>query len=120
MTVKKIGGPGSTPVTGPEEPGGKPSAGVREAFKQSLQASPAGATAAGLEGVVMQAVEAVRRGDLEPDRALESILESSRQVLASELPAEVDMEDVLQYIRETLEGDPTFLSLLEGTAPSGT
>ena len=50
---------------------------------------------------------------VEPAGAVDLILERSRDALASTLPAEVDMEDVLQYIKETLEGDPVFMSLLE-------
>ena len=61
----------------------------------------------------------MRRGDLEPQVALESIIEGSREILRGELPSEVDIEDVLEYIREILAGDPAFMTLVKGTAPSG-
>jgi hypothetical protein len=119
LTVKKISGPGSAPVAGPEEPGQKPARRVGSSFAQSLgQAARGQGAEGGLEAVVLEAAQAVRRGDLDPDQALESILSTTRQVLARDLPPEVDMEDVLQYIKETLESDPTFLALLTGSAPT--
>ncbi len=123
MSIKKIGGSGPPDVaetgdaSGPERPRG-----ASEAFGRHLQASPhAGADdIAGLQAVVAGAVQAVRRGDLEPEAALESIIESSREILQGELPPEVDIDDVLEYVRETLEGDPSFMALVKGTSPSGT
>ena len=47
-------------------------------------------------------------------------MDGSREILQKELPAEVDIDDVLEYIRETLEGDPAFMALVKGTSPSGT
>lgn len=69
--------------------------------------------------MVTEIVQSVRSGDLEPDAALETIVERSREVLRRELPPEVDIDDVLEYIRETLEGDPAFMALVKGSAPSG-
>jgi hypothetical protein len=122
LSIKKIGGPGQPEITGPSGPrSGDRAQEVREPFDGLVERTgPAeGQASASIEGVLVEAVEAVRRGDLDPDQALESILEGSRSVLETQLPAEVDMEDVLEYIRETLEGDPTFMALLKGTVPSG-
>ena len=123
MSIKKIGGPGPPEVTGSGDADGpEPSRGPAQAFGQRLQAAagsvPAGGD--GLQAVVLDVVQAVQRGDLEPDRALETIVEGSREILRAELPPEVDIDDVLEYIRETLEGDPAFMALVKGTAPSGT
>jgi len=118
MTVRKIGGPGIVPPADREEP--EPAARAGEAFRDVLRASPAGAPGApGLEGVVTGAVEAVRRGEIGADQAISTILEGARGVLAGDLPAGVDIDDVLEYIRETLEGDPAFVRLLEGVHGPG-
>ena len=119
MTVKKISGPGSAPPVGPEEPTARPAGQVGRTFAESLEkAVRSQGSAGGLEAVVLEAAQSVRRGEIEPEQALESILAATRQVLAKDLPPEVDMEDVLQYIRETLESDPAFLTLLKGSAPT--
>lgn len=123
MSIKKIGGSGppEVPETGEAQGPGK-AGGASAAFGERLQAA-AHADAedvAGLQAVVAGAVQAVRRGDLAPEAALESIMDGSREILQKELPAEVDIDDVLEYIRETLEGDPAFMALVKGTSPSGT
>jgi hypothetical protein len=123
LSIKKIGGSGPPEVTGAGEsrsPGTPRTAG--EAFGDTLRAA-AGAPAdrsGDLQAVVLDVVQSVQRGDLEPEAALQSIVEGSREILMRELPPEVDIDDVLEYIRETLEGDPAFMALVKGTAPSGT
>lgn len=123
MSIKKIGGSGPPRVTGAGESRGpeRPRA-AGEAFGEKLRAA-AGAQAdrsGDLQAVVLDVVQAVQRGDLEPEAALQSIVEGSREILVRELPPEVDIDDVLEYIRETLEGDPAFMALVKGTASSGT
>jgi hypothetical protein len=118
MDVKKIGGPRVPDPDTAQEPGGpEPAREPDGRFARAIDGHAAGdpAAARGLEEVLLETVQAVRRGDVEPAQAVDLILERSRQVLATTLPPEVDMEDVLQYIRETLEGDPVFMSLLEGS-----
>jgi hypothetical protein len=123
LSIKKIGGagppevPGSGEASGPERPRE-----AHEAFTEHLKAAAGAGTddQGGLQAVVLEAVQSVRRGDLEPEAALESIIQGSREILRAELPAEVDIDDVLEYIRETLEGDPAFMALVKGSAPSGT
>jgi hypothetical protein len=123
LSIKKIGGSGPPEVTGTGEsraPQTPRTAG--EAFGETLRAA-GGAQAdrsGDLQAVVLDVVQSVQRGDLEPEAALQSIVEGAREILVRELPPEVDIDDVLEYIRETLEGDPAFMALVKGTAPSGT
>jgi len=123
LSIKKIGGSGPPEVAGSgDDRGPEQARGAHEAFAERLQAAAGAGTGDvdGLQAVISEAVQSVRRGDLEPQVALESIIEGSREILLSELPSEVDIEDVLEYIRETLEGDPAFMALMKGSTPSGT
>jgi hypothetical protein len=60
---------------------------------------------------------AVRAGDLAPSDALEFILDRAAPLIREHLPPEVELQDVLAYIRETLEDDPAFMSLVDGGVP---
>jgi len=123
LSIKKIGGAGPPDVTGAGEARDPATARAPgEAFGDTLRAATgARADRSGdLQAVVLDVVQSVQRGDLEPEVALQTIVERSREILLRELPPEVDIDDVLEYIRETLEGDPTFMALVKGTAPSGT
>ncbi len=123
MSIKGIGGPGAgQPLDGPvrpEEGSGKAvsQAGFREVVAEGPAAARGAEASRDLEAVILRTVEAVRGGSLAPDKALDSILEQSREVLGRSLPRQVDIQETLDYIREILEGDPTFLALLKGSAP---
>ena len=121
MSVKDIGGPGAgPPVTAGPEPAAAPAgkAAPSGAFREIAGIVPAGApspaVAGDLESVVARTIGAVRDGSLAPEKALDAILEGSREILASGMPRQVDIQETLDYIREILESDPTFLELLEG------
>ncbi len=116
MQVKKTAGPSATGlVQAPDEASpARPAA--QAPFGESLGPSPAGTSqAAGLDSIVEGIVGEVRAGRLEPEAALDSIVEAAREMVAASLPNDVDTEQVLEYIRETLKDDPTFNSLLRGS-----
>lgn len=115
MDVKKIGPPEGASSVDSTSPTASPAKGVQKSFHPDQQV-PEGAAAAldGLQDVMLETVQAVRQGDLEPDQALDAIVDGARESLAASLPEAVDTEQVLEYIRETLQEDPAFLALLEG------
>ena len=114
MDVKKIGG--GPRLEGPDlAESGKPHKGVQSPFADQLQgANPMADCADPLQRALLGAVESVRADGLSGNEALEAVIDAARASLEPTLPDEVDIEDVLEYIRETLESDPTFLALVEG------
>jgi hypothetical protein len=114
LDVKKIGG--GPQLEGPvSTQSGEPRKGVQAPFADKL---PGSSDAAGsgdpLQRALLGAVESVRAGGFTGDEAIEAVLDAARASIGPTLPDEVDIEDVLEYIRETLENDPTFLALVEG------
>lgn len=116
MDIKKIGGPSAPDPQQDTEPSGPDRKGVQAPFDAASR--EAGSATEGLEALdaaVTDTVEAVRRGEIQPEQALEAVMEAARATIVEALPDEVDSEQVLEYIRETLEDDPTFSALIRGT-----
>jgi len=123
VDIKKTGGPGATDAIDAPDASRRSDAtrGPETSFGERVGEAAASPPdlAPSLETALVDVVEAVRRGEIAPEAAIDHMIELSRETLASVLPPEVDMDEALGYIRETLENDPAFLALLEGTVPGG-
>jgi hypothetical protein len=110
LDIKKIGGPSAPDPQQDTEPSGPDRKGVQAPFDAASR--EAGSATEGLEALDAAVTDT---GEIQPEQALEAVMEAARATIVEALPDEVDSEQVLEYIRETLEDDPTFSALIRGT-----